>query len=1270
MAGNTGNLTIGLNLSTGNFTQQMKSVQNAVKMAEAEFAKASATMDKSVQSAEKLKLSQQKLVSQVETLSKGISAQKTHSDELRKSLENQSTVVENSKKKYADLAKELENAKNEFGEGSKEVKKLEKQLNAAEKEVKRNETAFARTTLEIEKNEISLKQNEAQLEQYKNELKNVNTQIERFKWTKLSQDMDKFGSSMKTVGKGIEEVGKKVSVLSTSIAGLAGVSINFLKNFEYSMSEVQAISRVNQDEFEQLSNKAREMGKATSFSAADAADGLKYMAVAGWDTHKMLNGLEPILRLAEAGAMDLGRASDLVTDTMGGLNMKIEELDGYLDVIALGANKSNTSVEQLLSAFLNVGSSASRLRIPVQELSAALGILANNGTKGELAGTKLNSILTRITAQTKPAREAWEKLGVNVYDTQGKFRGLTTVLLEANNSLKKFSEEEQSSILKKAVGTDNIVDFQNLLRSTSGDLQTLTADLYNSDGALQAMATTMKDNLKGRIEIMESAFEEAAITIGEALLPAAEKVVAKITEWCDAFAALDEDTRTTIITIGGFITIGGPLLILIGKLVSGIGSLAKLGSKTIKAFSGFSSVLKGGAAAAGENAGAVTKLAAGLLKLSPTTIAVGAALTAVAGGMYIMKKNADLNNATIKDTTDEMSGLEKGLNKLNGGYAKSREELERLKIVKKEFSDTLSEDFVKAVEKADVQLRALHIAIEETGFNADNILSKEESDGIINRIAEMSNGVITTIKSKTTEVQENYKKFFMDDGTIDAQEKLILDHLNKQAEVSITEVQKLQNEINEILQRAVNEKRELNNQEIANIQEKNIKIKQIELEALGGTQEEIEYAKKEFAARVRKMDIDEAQKLISEKAKIRDEEKIKIEASYDTYIESLKKHLANANGETRLAYQKEIEEAEKAKADKLKVQDDLYAEYLLLVRENNANVAAEINKFNGELLTNADKKKQDMLSKMMSYYEDANLITEDGMYNIYNTHKKEWRNVRVEVDEATGEIIGMYDMYSGQSGAYTEEIANHLKELVREYKVSTSNNIVSLQSMSGATINSKNEIVAANGEIIGSLEDVEEAADGTKSGVLDLNGTPVNIKTNSNGVINNLDDLINKFKEVPSKKVVKFDIVGNILDVTKNILSFGKKAVTGRSVPAPEENKKRYTPFSMARTSFFMAMPEDAPTLFADKEIKTGYDDLGSEQIKARVKSHNAPKTLTQNNNKVENLLEQLITIMANQKQIFEVPVIVDGQTIARASAQYMEPEIDRIKNRKKRLGG
>lgn len=1267
MAGNTGNLTIGLNLSTGNFTQQMKSVQNAVKMAEAEFAKASASMDKNVQSVEKLKLSQKKLVSQVETLSKGISAQKTHSDELKKSLENQSTAVENSKKKYADLAKELENAKNQFGDGSKEVKKLEKQLNAAEKEVKRNENAFARTTLEIEKNQISLKQNEAQLENYKNELKNVNTQIERFKWTKLSQDMDKFGTSMKTVGKGIEEVGKKVSVLSASIAGLAGVSINFLKNYEYAMSEVQAISRVSQDEFEQLSDKAREMGKATSFSAADAANGLKYMAVAGWDTHKMLNGLEPILRLAEAGAMDLGRASDLVTDTMGGLNMKIEELDGYLDVIALGANKSNTSVEQLLSAFLNVGSSASRLRIPVQELSAALGILANNGTKGELAGTKLNSILTRITAQTKPAQEAWQKLGVNVYDTQGKFRGLTTVLLEANNSLKKFSEEEQSSILKKAVGTDNIVDFQNLLKATSGDLQTLTSELYNSDGALMAMATTMKDNLKGRIEIMESAFEEAAITLGESLLPVAEKVVAKITEWCDAFAELDEDTRTTIIAIGGFVAIGGPALLMIGKLVSGIGSLAKLGSKTIKAFSGFSSVLKGGAAAAGENAGAITKLTSKLLGLSPATLAVGAALAAAAGGMYLMKKNADINNATIKDTTDEMSALERGLNKLNGGYSKSRKELEDLGIVKKKFSETLSEDFTKAVERADEQLRKLHLAIEETGFNADNILSQEESENIVSRISDMSNGVINTIKSKTAEVQENYKKFFMDDGTIDAQEQLIIEHLNKQSQISIDEVDKLQKEIKEILQRAVDEKRELNNQEIANIQEKNIRIKQIELEALGGTEEEIIFAKKEFAARVRKMDIEEAQALLQEKAKLRDEEKIKIEASYDTYIESLKKHLQSANGETRIAYQKELEEAELQKAEKLKIQDNLYNEYLTLLRENNSIVAAEINVFNNELLTTKDKKNQEELKKMLDHYSAANEITEDGMYKLYNSQTKIWRDVVVEVDEATGKIIGMYEMHSYNVGAYSKEIADSIKEKSALYRTLTDEDINNINRLNGATLNHKNELIDANGEIIGSLEDVQKSFDNTKTGILDINGIPMKIKVNRDEVVGNIDDINKRIGSVPTKKKVTFDIIGNISKTVSNL--FGKGGSSSRSIPAPEKVTKQFSPFSMFRSSFAV-MPENFPTLFEDKDISTGYNDLGSDQIKASVKSFNMPKETPKNDNRVENLLEQLVTLMSNQKQVIEVPVIVNGQTIAKASAPYMEPEIDRIKNRKKRIGG
>ena len=502
------NLQIRIGVTLGNTQAQLKALNTNIKNTQSAFKNAGTGIKDFEKTTTGMK-------AKVEMLSKTMTDLQNKSNVLKKAMSSTEDTLKSVTKAYQNQEKEvnslkaqLEEYKKVYGENSQAVKALEKELVSAEKELKRLENAVISSDNKLTNLETQLNNVESELKDVTNQFGEASRALSTAKFTEVGTKLQNVGNSMKGVGEAITGVGRNLSIVSAATTGVGVAAIKMASSFESGMSQVKAISRASSEDMERLSEKAREMGKQTSFSATEAADGLKYMALAGWDVDSMLDGLEPILRAAEAGAIDLGRASDLVTDSMGALGLQVEDLTGYLDKVSLASNISNQSLEQTLEAMINVGGVSQTLGIEVEELGAALGILANNGTKGAEAGTKLNSIITRMTAQSTQAQKAWESLGVQVFDAEGNFRGLTTILEETRKAMTGLSEEEQQYFLKQAVGTDNLNDFKFLLEGTTGQLQSYTEQLGNSNGALNEMASTMKDNLQGRIETLMSSISD------------------------------------------------------------------------------------------------------------------------------------------------------------------------------------------------------------------------------------------------------------------------------------------------------------------------------------------------------------------------------------------------------------------------------------------------------------------------------------------------------------------------------------------------------------------------------------------------------------------------------------------------------------------------------------------------------------------------------------------------------------------------------------------
>lgn len=398
-----------------------------------------------------------------------------------------------------------------------------------------------------------------------------------------------FVSKNKKTFESFKKVGASATAGGIAVAGGLAFAVKKAATFEDAMSSVAAISGATGKDFDALSKTARDWGASTSFSATEAAEGLEYMALAGWNTQQMMGGIGPILHLAEAGALDLGRASDLVTDSMAGLGLEVDDLEGYLDKVAAASSNANTDIDALMEAYVVAGGKFKELNVPLEESSAFLGILANRGFKASESGTAVNAIMTRLTSTTGPAAKKLKEMGISAYDSEGNFRGMETVLEDVRGKMDKMTDAERANASEKLAGLNHGKTFTAMLSGLGDEYHDLKGDIEGSEGALLDMRNTMKDNLQGDMENLSSAFEEISIAIGTVLLPHVKNMIGFIQSLADKFNSLDDKTITIIAVIAalaaGFLLLIGPIFLLIGFIPSMLAGFTAL-TTVIGAISG------------------------------------------------------------------------------------------------------------------------------------------------------------------------------------------------------------------------------------------------------------------------------------------------------------------------------------------------------------------------------------------------------------------------------------------------------------------------------------------------------------------------------------------------------------------------------------------------------------------------------------------------------------------------------------------------------------
>ena len=476
--------------------------------------------------------------------------------------------LENAKRNYEESGQALENLQNRLQEATEKQRAMQEAgetsseaYKALEREINELNTAISKQATEVSKAAGSQSDWQRELRSSESALREVNQEIDQTEryLREAEQATDGLAHSMDNMGDEVSEAAEETHKLNISLGDMiknkavdmmgdaiqevgrkaveaAKYIIDVGSSFEAQMSRVQAISGATGAELDKLSAKAKDMGRNTMFTATEAGQALEYMAMAGWKTDDMLEGLEGIMNLAAASGEDLATTSDIVTDALTALGLQAEDSSHFADVLAVASSNANTNVGMMGETFKYIAPVAGSLGYTAEDLAEQIGLAANAGIKASQAGTGLRSIITRLATDAGASSKSLgalgtltQELGVQFYDAEGRARGLTDVINEAREAWKGLTDEEQQNYAKKIAGQNAITTWNALMNASAEDVAKLEEELRNADGAASRMANTMSDNLSGSMDRFHSAVDILGTTIYEGLSGSLKELVDGVT---------------------------------------------------------------------------------------------------------------------------------------------------------------------------------------------------------------------------------------------------------------------------------------------------------------------------------------------------------------------------------------------------------------------------------------------------------------------------------------------------------------------------------------------------------------------------------------------------------------------------------------------------------------------------------------------------------------------------------------------------------------------
>lgn len=612
-----------------------------------------------------------------------------------------------------------------LGDQVETTKKKLEQLKGSQEQVTKAFEAGEISEEQYRNFQREIAETESKLKHYEGQLKDVDKTQRSFgdKMVDSGAKVKEFGDKMTTVGK---ELSLKVTAPLTAIAGIA---TNIGMDFRTGLSEVQALSGATGEELAQLEDQARELGSTTKFSAKEVTDGFKYMALAGWDVQQSLDGIDGVLNLAAASGEDLGRVSDILTDSISAFGDEASDAGRYADVLAAASSNANTDVAGLGESFKMVAPVAGSLGYSLEDTAVALGLMANSGIKGSQAGTTLRSALTNLVSPTDKMQKTMKDLGIEIQDSSGEMKPLDELIGDLRHSFADLDDEQKASAASTLFGKQAMSGMLAVINAGEGDFDKLTSAVANSDGVAQEMADTMQNNLAGKLTNLRSALEELAIKIFDALEPALNAIIGGAQKLVDWMNGLSKKTQLVVVAIGALAAAIGPLMLVFGPLLSVVGglmvSLPAL-APVIAALAGPVGIVVGALTALG-TVYALTRTKADEAYASQLQEAEGNLELAQSYTEVLDEKSEQLDATTelINKTQEQMEATDELVDSFEGLIDKSKlstDEFGEFLTLQTELEHTKSPQSIKEIEDRMEELR------KKSGLSKDEFKNLLESN--------------------------------------------------------------------------------------------------------------------------------------------------------------------------------------------------------------------------------------------------------------------------------------------------------------------------------------------------------------------------------------------------------------------------------------------------------------------------------------------------------------------------------------------------------------
>ncbi|MGN0787128.1 MAG: phage tail tape measure protein [Christensenellales bacterium] len=659
--------------------------------------------------------------------------------------EKQRAAVASTERKLSDLQQQYDNIQREMQETGTYSSALENKLIEKKAAIDKATEALQREKEKLTDLDTGLKNAGVNTENLANESKELQRQQEELsaQYDKASKEAENFGvkgaNAFSIVGEALIAAGIYAGL--KEIYGAYKECVEIQMTFESTLSTVEALSGATADEMSLLTQKAKELGATTKFTATEAGKAMTYMGMAGWSAEEMLNGMDGVLQLAAASGEDLAEVSDIVTDNLTAFGLKASDTAHFSDVLAVAATASNTSVGMMGETFSNCAPQAGALGYSIEDVAIATGIMANAGIKGSRAGTALKNIFTAMAGEITFTCAALGDVTYSAIKSDGTMKSFGETINDLRGYFAQMTAAEKIQNAQMLVGDRAMAGFVSLMNSAEDDVDSLTEKINDCTGAAQRMADIQLDNLQGQVTLMNSAADALRTTLGEQFNPEL-RVLSGL--WTDILNGLN-----SFVEKHPYITKGIMAIVGAGTAALAVFVTYKTVKSAILVLKKANALLTAKeAAATGANTAATVAETAALVANEKARKVATAAKLGVAGALIAvlavaakklsdeskeyLAKATELNNA-IQEFDESVQGLnatyDETISKTEAQATVAQSYIDKLKELEAQGAMTTEQqkEYAKTVEKLRTLMPDLNLELDaQTGKLKDGTTAIEE----------------------------------------------------------------------------------------------------------------------------------------------------------------------------------------------------------------------------------------------------------------------------------------------------------------------------------------------------------------------------------------------------------------------------------------------------------------------------------------------------------------------------------------------------------------